>query len=80
MFAKLGGFLVQVEGFLGDYLWGFIESFGAESVYVANFELVDLLVGVEELCDFVDLLLLMDQALDEVALNLENLEHLEFFL
>lgn len=47
---------------------------------MANFELVDLLVGVEELCDFVDLLLLMDQALDEVALNLENLEHLEFFL
>ncbi len=47
---------------------------------MADFELVDLLMGVEEFSDFVDLLLLVDESLDKIALNLQNLQHLKLLL
>ncbi len=35
-------------------------------------------MGVEELRYLVDLILLVDESLDKVALNLQDLKHLEF--
>jgi hypothetical protein len=40
---------------------------------MADFERVDLLMGVEEMSDFINLLLVLNESLYEIALNLEDL-------
>ena len=67
--AKLSWFFVELYRLLGDELVGLIESLCTKTIDLADFGLVDILVRVQEGCDFVDLVLLVDQSLHEVTLD-----------